>query len=455
MNPSSFISRLLFHARKTFITGARVLTSRERFKAFYRVSLYRNATYLILNTAATGILGFVFWILAARFYPAEEVGLASAVIAVAAFLTTLATLGMDFGLVRYISGAGKNYAVLVNSCLTAGGLVAIVASLVFLAGLKTWSPDLVFLRQDILPLVIFIVLVVTWTLYTLLHNVFVAQQRADVTLWQSIAQGLIRIVLVVTLPASLYASGIITAYGAAFVIAVIVSMLILLPWLRKGYRPSLVIKKEVITQIARFSSANFVAGLVTKVPTVVLPLMVIGLLGAEQNAYFYMAYGVISNAVFLIPAGISLSLFAEGSKDEAKLGDYVKKSLKFSFLILVPLIILVFLVGDKILLLFGKAYSAEATRLLQVLALSALPGTVNAIYFYKKRVEKKMKIVISLTVLSVIIIVGLSYYLLPTMGIMGAGIARLAGSVLVTLIILGESLMRRMQNQDGLSGQEK
>ena len=409
----------------------------------------------MLNTAVIGILGFVFWILAARFYPAEEVGLASAAIAVAAFLTTLATLGMDFGLIRYISGAGKNHSALVNSCLTVGGLVAIVASLVFLAGLNVWSPDLIFLQQDIIPLVIFIVLVVAWTLYTLLHNVFVAQQRADVTLWQSIAQGLIRIALVITLPASLYASGIITAWGVAFVIAVIVSMLILLPWLRKGYRPSFVIKKEVITQIARFSSANFVAGLVTKVPAVVLPLMVISLLGAEQNAYFYMAYGVISNAVFLIPAGISLSLFAEGSKDEARLGDYVRKSLTFSFLILVPLIIIIFLIGDKILLLFGKAYSEEATQLLWVLALSALPGTVNTIYFYKKRVEKKMKSVIALTALSVVMVIGLSYLLLPILGIMGGGIARLAGGIAVTLIILGESLVRRMQNQDGLSRQER
>ncbi len=397
----------------------------------------------MLNTAVSGILGFIFWILAARFYPAAEVGLASAAIAVAGFLTTLAALGLDFGLVRYISGAGKNYAVLVNSCLTAGSLAAIIVSLVFLVGLNVWSPDLIFLRQDALLFAIFIILIISWTLYTLLHNVFVAHQRADTTLLQTATQGLVKLALVVSLPVFLYGFGIITAWGAGFAVAAIVGLGVLLPRLKRGYHPSFTIKRKVINEIAHFSSANFITGLVAKAPTFVLPLMVITLISAEQNAYFYMAYGVVSNALLLIPAGISLSLFAEGSHNEAGLDDYVRRSMKFSFFILIPLIIIIFLIGDKILLLFGKTYSEEATQLLWILALSALPATVNTIYFYKKRVEKKMKQVISLTVLGVIMVIGLSYLLLPVLGITGGGIARLASSGAITLGILGGLLVKK------------
>ena len=50
-------------------------------------------------------------------------------------------------------------------------------------------------------------------------------------------------------------------------------------------------------------------------------------------------------------------------------------------LILVPVVLLMLLVGDKLLLLFGGLYSENATWLLRILALSALPLSINYIYF--------------------------------------------------------------------------
>ena len=448
MNLSSSVRKLLSLTGETFIDGARALTSKEKLKTFYGVSLYRNASYLMLNSGATAVFGFVFWILAARFYPAEEVGLASAALAVAGFLLTLANFGLDYGLVRFLPNSGQKSNALVNSCFTIGGLAAIVTSLIFISGLNLWSPALIFLRQNPLLLGSFVATVVVWAIYVLLHNVFVAHQRADFTLFAGIIQGVVKLVLVVILATFAYGFGILASWGIGFTLALMVGLLFFLPRLQSGYRPSPTISKEVVNEIAHFSLANYFAGLIAKVPTFVLPLMVISLLSAEQNAYFYMAYGVISTGLGLIPAGVSLALFAEGSHDEQALGSYVNRSLKFSFLILVPLVILIFLIGDKILLLFGETYSQEATKLLWVLALSCLPGTVNTIYLYKKRVEKEMKTVIILSTLSVVITLGLSYFLLPMMGIMGAGIARLTGGVVVTLIITG-SLLRRAKNSKG------
>jgi len=443
MNSSSLVRKLLSLRKETFIDGARSLTSKEGLRTFYGVSLYRNASYLMLNSGVTAVFGFVFWILAARFYPAEEVGLASAALAVAGFLLTLSNFGLDYGLVRFLPNSGQKSNALVNSCFTVGGLAAIVSSLIFLAGLNLWSPALIFLRQDPLLLGSFVVIVVAWGIYVLLHNVFVAHQRSDFTLFEGIIQGVAKLTLVVILATFAYGFGILASWGIGFALALLVGLLFFLPRLQSGYRPSFTIRKEAVNEIAHFSMANYVAGLIIKVPTFALPLMVVSLLSAEQNAYFYIAYGVISTGLGLIPAGISLSLFAEGSHDEEALGDYVRKSLKFSFLILVPLVILIFLVGDKILLLFGEAYSQEATKLLWILALSVLPGTVNTIYFYKKRVEKEMKTVTGLSALRVVMVLGLSYFLLPVMGIMGAGIARLTGGVIITLIITGRLLMKK------------
>jgi len=435
----SKLPSVLFNFTKETFTEVKALTTKEGLKHFYGVSLYRNAIYLMLNSAATAFLGFVFWILATRFYSAEEVGLASAVIAAASFLAMLSTLGLDYGLIRFIPNSGEKSNILVNSCLTVGGLAAIVFSLIFLAGLNIWSPALVFLRQNPLAFGSFVMLVITWALTLLLYSVFIAQKRAGFALFGGVIHGVTKLAVVIPLTAFLYASGIFTSWAIGWTLAVGVGLLLFLPRLQSGYHPFPTIRKEVLNEMARFSFANYIAAVITSVPMFILPLMVVNLLGAEQNAYYYIAYA-IATVLFLIPRSTSLSLFAEGSHDEEGLTRYVRRSLKFSFLVLVPLIIIVFVIGDKILLLFGEGYSQEATRLLWILAVSSLPIAINFIYFTKKRVEKRMRSVIGLTALTVVIVLGLSYFLLPVMGIMGAGIGWLAGNGVVTLVIMGSLL---------------
>ena len=422
---------------------ARALSSKAGLTAVYGISLYRNAFFLILHAGANTVFGFVFWILAARSYPAEEVGLASAALSVAGLLLTLSNFGLDFGIVRFLASSGQRANALVNSCFTIGGLSAVVASVVFLAGLGFWSPDLAFLRRGLVMPASFVLVVASWAIYVLLHNAFVAHRKSGFTLIEATVQGAVKLTLVAVLAGLVGSLGILVSWGAGFVAALLVGLLLLLPRVQGGYRPALTIRKETVGRITRFSLANYLAGLINKVPTSILPLIVVGLVGAEQNAYFYMAYAIVSNGLYLIPTSLSLSLFAEGSHDEASLGTHVRRSLKVSFLILVPLVILLFFVGDKILLVFGQDYSTEATNLLRVLALSALPATVNNIYRYQKRVQKQMGVVIGLNVLVTAIVLGLSFFLLPRMGIMGAGIARLTASGIVTLLIAAEFLLKR------------
>lgn len=246
MNLFSLIRRLLHDVKETFITGTRVLTSRERFKSFFSVSLYRNAIYVVSGRLIVGAIGFVFWILAARLYTTEQVGLASAVIAIAGFLVTLSSLGLEYGLVRFIPASGKNHNALVNSAFTVGGLTAIVVSLVFLAGLNVWSPSLVFLRQNPFYIVIFVALAVTWLFYILLHNVYVAHQRAELRVLIEIIQGVVKLVLLVSLATFLYIFGVLVSWATGFAVAAIAGLFILLPRLQKGYRPSFTIHKKVI-----------------------------------------------------------------------------------------------------------------------------------------------------------------------------------------------------------------
>lgn len=53
------------------------------------------------------------------------------------------------------------------------------------------------------------------------------------------------------------------------------------------------------------------------------------------------------------------------------------KAIKFTFLLIIPMILGIFIFGDKILLLFGKAYSENGFYVLCILVLSVIPFTIN------------------------------------------------------------------------------
>ena len=100
----SIIKRISLFTR-TLCDGTRILTIKEGLKKLYRVSLYRNAVYLMLDNAIPALSGFAFWVIAARLYSAENVGIASATISVTGLLVAFSTLGLGNTLIRFLPNA--------------------------------------------------------------------------------------------------------------------------------------------------------------------------------------------------------------------------------------------------------------------------------------------------------------------------------------------------------------
>lgn len=153
-----------------------------------------------------------------------------------------------------------------------------------------------------------------------------------------------------------------------------------------------------------------------------MPLLIVNSLGAEMNAYFFIVWS-ISTILFMIPTNVSMSLFVEGCYEIEKLNTNIKKSIKFIFVLIIPIIIAVFLFGDKILLLFGKVYAQQGFNLLIVLAVSSIPVSINTLYVAVKRVRGEINPIIYMYLfVSLFTILG-SYYLIDYIGLLGTGIA--------------------------------
>ena len=142
-------------------------TSKDRLKRLFHIPLYSNALYLMIASAASALLGFVFWIIVARFYTPEDVGLASAAIAAIGLLALFSYLGLGAGLVRFLPGSGKDASSMVNTVFTISTLTSILAAFIFIAGLGFWSPALLFLRQNPIYLAAFVLFTIVFTLSSL------------------------------------------------------------------------------------------------------------------------------------------------------------------------------------------------------------------------------------------------------------------------------------------------
>ncbi|HXZ95405.1 MAG TPA: oligosaccharide flippase family protein, partial [Dehalococcoidia bacterium] len=324
-----------------------IVVSKERLKRHLRVPLYRNAIYLIISYATSALLGFVFWILAARLYPAVDVGRASAAISAMMLLSLLATLGLDYAIIRFLPNADRVANTMVNSCLTIATLASILIAFIFIGGLRFWSPGLLFLREKPIYLSAFIVFTAVLTLYTIVSRVFIAAQRAAFNLAQVLSNQLIEIALIIPFAAFFAFFGIFASWGLSEFAALLIGILLLLPRIQAGYRPSVTIDRNVVSKMVQFSLSNYIAALLWYAPTYILPIMVVNLVGAENNAFFYIAWAIAA-VLFSIPFGTSLSLFADSSYDTQRTGQNFQRSLKLTFIILVPCIALIFLIGGKL-----------------------------------------------------------------------------------------------------------
>ncbi len=98
-----------------------------------------------------------------------------------------------------------------------------------------------------------------------------------------------------------------------------------------------------------------------------------------------------------------------------------------------------------------EGYSEAGTRLLWILALSALPLVVNYLYFSVRRVQQRMAGVVASAVWVLIVTLGLSVALLPRIGLVGAGVAWFAAQTSLAAVIL----VRFAANRWSLCGNQR
>jgi len=420
------------------ISPAAVLTQGRRAVHLLRTPLFTNALYLWVNAAGAAVAGFAFWALVARLYDADEVGLGSAALSIVTLLAMFSHLGLGMGLIRFLPQSGGRGPRLANAVFTTSAVGAVVSSVLFLVGLPLWAPSLDFLREQPLYAVAFTSFVVAATLFAVQTYAFVAIRNAKYILVQVLFVQLSRLTLPVLLAAFFGAFGIVASGGIATALGAVIGFALLAKGL-PGYRPRAVADPASVFKLFPFSVANYAADSLLLTPGLILPLVVVGLLGSTEAAYFYMAW-FLGYLLTSASAYLALSLFAEGSYDPGALRVLSRNAVAGALAVATVGALFLLLLGDRLLLAFGRDYATEGATLLRLVALAALPAAVVNVYLSALRVRKQVgELVIIAGAVAVTTLV-LSSALLPVMGLAGAGVGNGLGQGLGLAIVLGRLL---------------
>lgn len=389
----------------------------------WRHTFFKNAFYLMVSTAAVSVFGFVFWVVVTRTYSPDVVGLATTLISLSGLLSLLGLTGFDTALVRFLpTAANKN--VYINT-----SFVVVAAASTLLAGLTAALLPLAIPNLNVLSgtneWAGFVFFTAVTALTTVVNAVFLAHKKARFVFILNVVLSVTKI----TLPLVIVGGSAMTIFmlaGLAQLAGLIFGLIVL----RRSFDFRFArFDTNVLKQVKKFSLAVYAASVLNLLPPTLLPLIIVHSLGAAESAFYYMAF-TMASVLYTIAYAAMQSVFAEGSHNQNSLPFFVRKAAIIVVALLVPAALIIMIASPWLLSLFGPAYAAKASPLLQLFSLSAVAvaGYSALGVIFKVRHQLRGAIIMNLVYAGTIL--AASYATLPTWGLWAVGWAWLAGNVL-------------------------
>jgi O-antigen/teichoic acid export membrane protein len=418
-----------------------------------RDSLLRNSLFIMSTTVVNSAFGFVFWLLAARLFAAHIVGLTAAITAASTIVVLVASLGVGGTLIQSLPEQGKS----VGWALTfwAGMATAIFTSLAIGTAALILLPlisEQVAALHSVTYAVVFSVATVAMTAGAILDYVFIAERTAGKMLGRNaaVAAGKVVLIVILTVAAGKDALNLLGAWAAASVLGLGLGIGLLTRHrgLLQPLRPSALFHKAL--GLRSRLAGNQLIGIGGALLPYLLPLLVTARLSSTDNAYFYTTWMMAGIFLIIAPA-VAQSLFAEGVHDPEDLRTKARSALAIVGAILVPGVVGVFVLGGTLLSAFGSAYAEHGIGLLRIVLLAAIPDAIVNVYVAVMRVRGRLAAAAGLSVVMGIGIVGLSWVLLPVVGISAVGwaflIVQLCGCAFVVFDRFHQPALPHAQGQ--------
>lgn len=411
------------------------------FTSLKKDHLYRNSVYMIASTAVLAGFGFIFWIIVARLFKPEFVGIATTLISVSTLIGGFSLLGLNVSLIRFLPKS-DNKSGMINSIYTIAMLASVIAAIVFILGINILSPELAFLKGNPIYFITFIIFMAGLSLNSLLESTFIAYRAAGNILLKNTLASILKLLFLFVF-ISFGAYGIFSSFSVSTLLSFTLGLIILK--YRFNYKPAVTLNTGIIKKMARFSIGNYISGFLYQTPSLILPLIILNHLHAKVAAYYYIDT-MILNFLIVVPVAASQTLLSEGSHDESLLKSHVFKAMKITSILLIPAIFVIFFFGHLVLHFFGPAYETDAFTFLQIISLSAIPIAVTLFANSIFRINHKTRSLIFLNLAGcALVLFGSEFFI--SYGLVGVGVGWLMGQSLSALLFL-VFLIREIKSSD-------
>jgi O-antigen/teichoic acid export membrane protein len=409
----------------------------RRLVEHIRTPVYREGYALVVSAALASALGFVYWVVAARAYSSEVVGLNSVAISTMVLISGIAQLNLAGALLRFVPVAGRATFRLVGwSYATSLAAAALIAP-VFLVGVHAWLPKLEFLTADYRFALWFVAATMLWCVFSLQDSVLTGLRWAIWVPVDNTLFALAKLVLVVAFASAFPRMGIYASWTVGVVLSVVVINILLASRLIPAHvrKSSATLKLPSLGVIRRFIAADYVGGLSWSVALTVIPIAITQRLGASQNAYYALAW-VMTMPLYLVSLNTSSSLVVSAVNERARLRDYSHRVFMQTARLVVPGACILAVGAPVFLRAFGGEYAHQGSLTLRLLALSAIPNMVCTLYLGVWRAEQRLSLLVWVRVIQFTVVVLASVALLGPEGIRGPAIAWLVVQAVVAGLLI-------------------
>ena len=419
--------------------GRRLAASVWRgLRADLRDPLLRNGYALVGNVGITSVLGFVYWIVAARLYTPEQVGLGTATISLMQLLAGVAGQpSIANALTRFIPRAGDRSRQLAALAYGTAGAIGLAVSGLYIGAthLPLGIPQL--LGGDWVTAVVLAASVTTWCVFSLQDAVLTGMRQAVWLPLENGVYGLAKIALLVALAQVATEYGIVGSWAIpAAVIVVPVNALIfhvLLP--RHMAATAAQAEPRSPRAVSRFVGGDYLGSIFALTAVDLLPVLVVARLGAVDTGFFSVPF-LIAYSLELVTVNLGVALTVEGAMDRPQLRTHMVVVLRRVAMLVLPVVALLLAVPGLVLSVFGASYAENSSTLLRLLALGVVAKAVTTLSFSLARVERKVGRIARIEAFRLVLLLGSTWWLMGEFGLVGIGVSYLVTQVVVAAVLL-------------------
>jgi O-antigen/teichoic acid export membrane protein len=354
-------------------------------------AILANAGSLVGTTAITSVLGFVYWWIAAKWFSPDALGVASASVSAVMLLAEGSMLGLGTLLITELRRQPEQAGSMISTALIVVGVIGAVMGALFALIASHFSLGFRPLGASLIDIGTFSAGVAFYAIGLVLDLALIGLLKGSLQFWRNTCFVLIKLVALLATafwPSSqpgmkIYATWMVSSGLSIAIISLNVA--IKPAWRHKNYLP----QWGLLRKLGPAAIQHHLLNLTLLAPTLLLPVLVTILLSARMNAWFYVAWMLVS-FVFVVPGALSIVLHAINSAQQTLLARKARSTISLALAACIAANLVLQLGTSQVLGLFGKSYAQEAAWCLRILALGAFPLIIKNHYISICRIQDRI-----------------------------------------------------------------